>query len=209
VKPSVKEVGEQVQVLEELVAFFPKSDVAQRVIVTEIHRFCADSKQLKWFIETYARRVSRYESLAQLRAVFCSRYRPDDGIYPTVDVPGLTSNDLEAQYLAREAEETDKKLLEWRREAQQGLLTGEVSNPIELAVEPQNDVERLLPTMAAVMAFPEPRSNGPLTLENVIDARLAYLKNPDELKKQWRKRESEELQTEVRKVFPEPTQAAG
>ena len=116
-KPGIEEVCEYVQVLAELVAFFPKSEVAQRIIVNEIRRFCADSKQLKWFIETYVRQVPRYESVAQLRAVFCSRYRPDDGVYSSFEVPGFSSDDLEAQYLAREAEETDRKLAEWRREA--------------------------------------------------------------------------------------------
>ena len=117
-KPSLTQIGEAVDALAELVPFFPKVPIAHKVIIAEIYRFVASEEQLTRFIETYVRKVPKYESVPQLRAVFYSLYAPADGVAPTVDVPGFTADDLEAEYRMREMADNERRLEEYRRQAQ-------------------------------------------------------------------------------------------
>jgi hypothetical protein len=132
VKPTLEEVMEQAQALGELVPFFPRGEAAQRVIVSEIQGFCGTSQELRWFIHEFVRKVPKYEGVPQLRAVFCSRFKPADGIEPTIDVPGFTAEDAEARHQRQEAEETDRRLAEYKNRALKAGVTEELS-PLDIA----------------------------------------------------------------------------
>lgn len=117
-KPSLVEVSTIVAAMAESIPFFPKSDLVQRTIAAEIHRFVSSYEELAWFGQTAMTKLGKFESIAHLRAVFCTRYKPADGVKPTVEPPtGFRAGDLESSYFEREMEEDNRRLEAYRQQA--------------------------------------------------------------------------------------------
>jgi hypothetical protein len=96
-KPSPARI---VQMVENLSAmkFFPATDSAKRVIMELIERMVGTEKQLAWLEGELINRVGEWPGPAELRALFCTRYRPADGIAgKDCAIPGYTPGDYESQ----------------------------------------------------------------------------------------------------------------
>jgi hypothetical protein len=78
--------------------FFPKEGGARLLIAEEIRSMCHDSEQALWLAQRMARLYSKWPSVRDMRAVYCSKYRPLDGfelIGSTEDFPdGIPSEKL-------------------------------------------------------------------------------------------------------------------
>ncbi len=135
-KPSAETVMKVVDLFMEMIPFFPDSLAARFAICEEIHSFVGTEEQLTWFSKAYRQNCgTKWTGEPMLRAVFCLKYAPDDGIMPTVEVPGHTINELEARSRLREMEENDRRMEAYRQEA---LEAGE-----PLKAFPLPDVKRL------------------------------------------------------------------
>jgi hypothetical protein len=106
----------------EAIPFFPTHEQApaQGAIMRAILRFCDRLDGLRWLTDTAVERMKKWEGVGELRALYCTRYRPADGL-PAVDctIPGFTPADSEAAYFESQAQETTRKLEAWRRQAAQ------------------------------------------------------------------------------------------
>ncbi len=114
-KPTVEQVTEVVAAWAELIPFFPKGAVAQKIIAAEVSSFVGTTEDLRWFGKMVVRKITKWEGLPQLRAAYCSGRMPADGIPAVSDAPGFTAEQLEAEHLKREMEENERRLAEYRR----------------------------------------------------------------------------------------------
>jgi signal transduction histidine kinase len=117
IKPTVLEVSKVVGSLTELISFFPSTLEAKTIIVTEIYNFVGTVEQLEWFKGACIRQMTKWEGVPTLRAIFCTRYAPADGLPATVELPGYSSDEQEARFRLREMEDNDRRMLEYRRQA--------------------------------------------------------------------------------------------
>ena len=104
-KPSIERVSQGVALLSELISFFPKSVAAKAFITSEVHSFVANEDQLVWFIDACVRHFPQYEGVPALRALFNTKYAPADGVMPTTNIPGSSTEELEAKH--------ERDLLDW------------------------------------------------------------------------------------------------
>jgi len=115
-KPPVESVMKVVDLFMEMIPFFPDSLAARFAICEEIHSFVGNEEQLAWFSIAYRQKCgAKWQGQPMLRAVFCLKYRPADGVQATVEVPGHTEPDLIAQHQQRVLEENARRLEEFER----------------------------------------------------------------------------------------------
>jgi hypothetical protein len=70
-------------------------------------------------------RITAWKGLAQLRAVYATRYPLIDGPEPAVEGLRSIGLDPEQVHFEREAQETDRRLLEYRREVRLAIAEGD------------------------------------------------------------------------------------
>lgn len=60
--------------------FFPQEAQARAALMELLDRMVESPTQLEWLVMTLIDRVGTYDGPDQIRAVFCTRFRPKDGI---------------------------------------------------------------------------------------------------------------------------------
>jgi hypothetical protein len=171
------------------VQFFPKEPGAKVEIMRVVERMVSTKGQLTWLLRTMVDRVGKWYGPTELRGVFCTKFDPADGVQAWCkETPQFTGSALEEQYIQRELESRGQAQEHYALAAGQEprLLTGEVAEQVR-------DVREILPAMAASMAFPGPETEGPVSPDQVIEARLDYLKHRGEYQKRWSEAERREL----------------
>lgn len=123
-RPTREECLTAVMVMAEVIPFFPESEPAKQIIRDSIHDFVGDIEHLTWLVKVSCRTLTRWRGIAELRAIFCTRYPPADGLPITEpETPGFRLRETEAQaleaYQKQQAKETSDRILQWKREAQQ------------------------------------------------------------------------------------------
>ena len=126
-----------------LVKYFPSDDGAQRVIMLELERMVPTIEALDWLVDKFLRVIGEWTSLKDLRGVLCARCTPLDGINAYSTVPGFTADDLEANWMERQLEESSARLEEYKK--QQRLLgpvgeavTGQITASLDILAEVQS-----------------------------------------------------------------------
>lgn len=74
-----------------LMKFFPADEDACLVLATDLQEMADTEEQIEWAIKRVRNLYKEWPGVHELRAVFCSRFRPKDGInaYSTVYLDGL------------------------------------------------------------------------------------------------------------------------
>jgi hypothetical protein len=116
-RPTVAEVVKVITAISALLPFFPQDGFAISMIAEEVHRFVGTREQLDWFSRAARGHLSKWEGVPSLRALFCTKYPPFDGVLPIVEFPGLEEDRLEADFRRRELEENEQRLARYRAEA--------------------------------------------------------------------------------------------
>lgn len=89
--------------------FYPSNPGAKLGIMKLLNAMVSTKPQLDWLVSTMINRVGEWKGPKELRGVFCSKFRPADGIEgDCTDTSGFTSGDLEAKYI--ESHEEQKRL---------------------------------------------------------------------------------------------------
>ena len=121
-KPTEKQIQAAVGRLGCL-AFFPSDAAARGQIMRILARMVGTVDQLQWLCGTMVDQVGTWHGPMELRGVFCSRFKPADGVEAScVLTPGFTAMDSEAQsYLAHEERKSlnaaeSKRMLESLRD---------------------------------------------------------------------------------------------
>jgi hypothetical protein len=112
------------------IPFFPKEEYAQRAIMSEIAKFADRPERVDWLASAALRSMREWRGVAELRGMYCTRFKPADGYDEYCSVPGFSANDCEAAYIEGQARETDRKMLEYKRE--QKLLGEAPSEPLNV-----------------------------------------------------------------------------
>jgi hypothetical protein len=115
------------------IPFFPKEEYSQRAIMAEIAKFADRPERVDWLASAALRSMREWRGVAELRGMYCTRFKPADGYDEYCSVPGFSANDCEAAYIEGQARETDRKMLEWKRNPP--LLEGDVLD-VSVAIKP-------------------------------------------------------------------------
>lgn len=103
-KPNSEELNHAVQRMSVL-AFFPAGQAAGVEIVRILASMCATYEQLDWLVSTMIDRVGEWKGPKEMRGLFCTRYRPADGIEAECSIAGFTAADGEQRSIVAAAEE--------------------------------------------------------------------------------------------------------
>ena len=83
----------------ECLNFFPTTDGGRMAVIKIVGNMCADLDQVRWLVVRMVTLYNNWPGPAELRAVFCKRYKPADGIdlrnhtstyFPDGNIPGET-----------------------------------------------------------------------------------------------------------------------
>jgi hypothetical protein len=74
-----------------LMAFFPSDPEVRAALVTVLMDLIETEDQLDWLVNRALRLYAKWPGVAELRALYCSRFKPRDGIesYSTVYLDGI------------------------------------------------------------------------------------------------------------------------
>lgn len=110
-KPTERQIFEAAESFEALKFFPAGSASAKEVVMKLLDKMVATQEQLAWLMDMQINRVGVWEGPAQVRALFCTRFRPVDGTEGEIcTLPGFTPAECEAAFYERQAAETDRML---------------------------------------------------------------------------------------------------
>lgn len=121
-----------VKTMRDVIPFFPATAEGQTVITAALASVVGTTDQLDWLVMTACNSLKSWQGLAELRGIFCSRFRPADGMTVESGLAGFTAEDAEADYQRRVADETQKKVDGWKK---QKRLHGDVAFPAEPLID--------------------------------------------------------------------------
>jgi hypothetical protein len=77
----------------QLLRFFPASEEIMDALVDEVMSMAASEDQVKWLVKRMLSLYAEWPGPGEMRAVFCNRYKPKDGIsaYSSVYPDGIPS----------------------------------------------------------------------------------------------------------------------
>lgn len=76
--------------------FFPAGPGERESVMRLLEKLTFDPHQLRWLVDTVVNYVGEWSGPAQLRALYATRYRPEDGIEgPHCAIAGFTPMDSE------------------------------------------------------------------------------------------------------------------
>ena len=98
-------------------AMFPADPIARSAIMNALSRFVNTTQELNWLGRTMIDKVGVWHGTAELRGVFCSKFKPADGEESVCALtPGFTADDNENRYVESESDETAKRITEWKKQ---------------------------------------------------------------------------------------------
>ena len=63
-----------------LMAFFPSDSDARSALIWALMQLAETQEQLEWLVERALKLYSRWPGVGELRALYCSRFKPRDGV---------------------------------------------------------------------------------------------------------------------------------
>lgn len=169
-----EQITAAVLTMAEMIPFAPQSRAGQLIVIKALESFVSTDQQLAWLTDTAVNHMRKF-SLPELRGLFCTRWKPKDGISEYSTMPGFTAADLEGQYIERQAQETAALIEKWKSEK---LLAppGEVE-PFTL---PPGAGPKLLPKPERVPAPPPPDTRPLRVVEAEALSNIGPPRSPEE-----------------------------
>lgn len=79
------------------IPFFPAE--ASAAIMDAIAKFVDKPERLNWLVDTAVQTMRKWDGVAELRGLYCTRFKPADGIEaPCLTTPGYTPEDCETAH---------------------------------------------------------------------------------------------------------------
>lgn len=120
---TTQEAGAAVLIMGRMIPFFPRDELTREFIARSVQTFVAGPDELNWLVNIAVNVLHDWKGLAELRGLYCSRYRPLDKIEAVSGTIGFRCQDVaeqaEKEFFEREARESERKLAEYRKEAKQ------------------------------------------------------------------------------------------
>lgn len=91
--------------VEELAAipYFPQGSGARLAIAVQMGKFVENNQKLRWLVDSAVTAMDEWRGVGELRGLYCTRYKPSDGIERHSTLPGYTPADNEARYEQEQA----------------------------------------------------------------------------------------------------------
>ncbi len=109
-----------------MLKFFPTDKIGRTMIVKLACKMAASEEQIRWLVDRMIVLYDEWPGPKEMRACFCSKFRPADGIEANTDVYFL-SDGIPSE------KESDPKLLESKPIAR--LTAGECTKDSQMATE--------------------------------------------------------------------------
>jgi len=159
-RPTIEQVLKAVETMGApgMVKFFPCDALSRELIADELYCMMPSEEALKWLVSTIVRTVGEWQSLKEIRALLGTRYTPLDAArFPTphCSIPGFTPDGSEQLYLAAEAEQSQRRIEGWKREA-------------KLLPAAEQEANRKLLVAVAAAHCPRCRNSGLLETPGVV-----------------------------------------
>lgn len=117
---STADAASAVILLGRLIPFFPTDASTRELLADCLREFVGSPNELKWLVTLAVNVMPEWKGLAELRGLYCTRYRPLDQIEAVSGTAGFTPGELanraERDYFEREHRHTAQRLQEYRRE---------------------------------------------------------------------------------------------
>lgn len=81
------------------IPFFPTDEYAQQAIMTEIGKFVDREDGLKWLFDAAMNTMRKWEGIPELRGLYCTRFKPADGVEAISTLPGYSPVDCENAHI--------------------------------------------------------------------------------------------------------------
>jgi hypothetical protein len=86
-----------------ILRYFPAESIARAMVMDLLSRLVGTAEQLNWLTRTLVDRVGEWHGPAELRGIFCTRFKPADGIEADCSVRGFTAGDSEMAHITAPA----------------------------------------------------------------------------------------------------------
>ena len=86
------------------------------VILRMLERFVDRPERLRWLVDAAVMNLPQWGGVPALRGLYCTRFKPADGIEADCAIPGFTPDDNETAYL-----DAQSKLTSYNRAAAAGI----------------------------------------------------------------------------------------
>lgn len=86
-----------------MLRFFPADEFAKAAVMQLLERMAQDAEQVNWLVRTILETYDDWPGPRELRAVFCTRYKPADGVEAD-----LTAGRLAARIEMRQIEQHEE-----------------------------------------------------------------------------------------------------
>lgn len=80
-----------------LMRYFPGDKAERGVIARVLTRMVADPKHLRWLVDALVNSAREWPGFGEVRGMYCTRYKPLDGIEANCSLPGFRPEDGEAR----------------------------------------------------------------------------------------------------------------
>ena len=133
---TIQEATAAVLVMAEIIDRFPQTKVGQAQVIAFLQEFVDTREHLAWLTTTATRSMERFQ-MRQLRALYCTHYKPADGKPDEpCDIPGYTPADLELRAFEARKQVEQRKLQQWKQEQKRltGSEDGDTWEPKELQI---------------------------------------------------------------------------
>jgi len=95
------------------IPYFPRDEHAQRSIMEQVARFVDRPERMEWLTAAAISAMREWSGVADLRGLYCTRFKPADGHEADCRLPGFTADDNEAAYIEAKSRETERKMVEF------------------------------------------------------------------------------------------------
>lgn len=144
---TTQEAAAAVLIMGRMIPFFPGDEPTREFIARSLQTFVAGPDELNWLVNVAVNALHKWQGLAEIRGLYCSRYRPLDKIEAVSGTIGFRCQDVEEQaekkFFEHEARESDRKLAEYRKEANQLPPAEQEANEAVLSAARAVDLNRL------------------------------------------------------------------
>ena len=86
-----------------IIPHFPHAENARVALAIQLSKFVSSAHQLRWLIDVAVNAMTEWRGLPELRGLYCTRFKPADGIEANCSLPGYTPEDSETGYLLEHA----------------------------------------------------------------------------------------------------------
>jgi hypothetical protein len=82
-----------------ILKYFPMDEIQHRVMADFLRKLCGHVEGLSWLVSQLVNRVGEWPGPAQVRGIYCTRFKPKDGIEDEsgCTIPGFTPDDCEGR----------------------------------------------------------------------------------------------------------------